>query len=64
MEFVMIVSLTFVSALAAFFAWRSVTRMERRNTCAFRFVVAANAIVAGLYGVLALYLFFSPIAAG
>lgn len=60
----MIFILSIIITIAAFFVWRSATRKERQNNIAFRSVATVSALVAGLFGVLALLQCFTQIPAG
>jgi regulator of protease activity HflC (stomatin/prohibitin superfamily) len=60
----MIFILTIIITIAAFFVWRSATRKERQSNIAFRSVARVGALVAGVFGVLALLQCFTQIPAG
>jgi regulator of protease activity HflC (stomatin/prohibitin superfamily) len=60
----MIFILSIIITIAAFFIWRRSTSKVRQNNIAFRSVATASALVAGVFGVLALLQCFTQIPAG
>ena len=60
----MIFILTIIISIAAFFVWRSASGKMRQNNIAFRSVARLSALVAGVFGVLALLQCFTQIPAG
>jgi len=60
----MIFILTIIISIAAFFVWRNASGKMRQNNIAFRSVARLSALVAGVFGVLALLQCFTQIPAG
>jgi prohibitin 1 len=60
----MIFILAIIIAVLSFFVWRSASRKVRENNIAFRSVSTAGAVVAGVFGILAVLQCFTQIPAG
>jgi regulator of protease activity HflC (stomatin/prohibitin superfamily) len=60
----MIFIISIIIAIAAFFVWRSASTKMRQNNLAFRSAARVSAVVAGVFGVLALLQCFTQIPAG
>ncbi len=60
----MIFTITIIIIIVALFVWRSATRKERQNTIVFRSTSRVSALVAVVFGILALLQSFTQIPAG
>jgi prohibitin 1 len=60
----MIFILAIIITILSFFVWRSASRKVRENNIAFRSVSTASAVVAGVFGILAVLQCFTQIPAG